>query len=1296
MQRAMDKNSDKFSNQDIDCDKNYSEDVIEYVRQVLDIISWLYAKQEELNQRPSESSLQNAAFTQVLEEYSWQERFISQFCEYCNTIMKCKLDGQDMLSNDDMLADLDRDEIQIQLDNLTVHHEKHKILVHDRLCLLQKILKDRQQTKIERFEEWLSAMELKIASMNNIGPDYETIQKQMKDMNDIGVELEQKQDFLNFMSSIIIFDEVDRESLQIYNRSCESLYERQENMNCRWTEICRFVDDRNAKLKKAESIWKLLALEGHQLLQWLEKVERSLSEVSEAARNIVDVQSEKAFLQKLLYRSDKIDHEIKSKQSFYTCLENRVRDDIEKFDDPCSMLVIELEKKLEDMQDSWNTMMNRKRMLDYTLQALSNPEPVEQAKCMIPLPDPITPTSNTDLRFTASSAMNEYLTHQNSGDHRNKESHNEHLSLSSSSGHEDKESSLHLNGKTFDNSLSSRTRSLLYGNNNQLEHALYDTVMDSQDELSSTSMTTSYPTNNISATDYNLHSSEPSTTIKNNNHYGDEIDSKFSTDDRRDGAHSCRVEEWKHSLESFSNWLKQVETSLGIDSTLDTLEKNNTSYKDQSWSRLDLHRQLVLLNEIENQIISSCQDEFDCLILQGQQIIEDLIPEIGDETEYETNLNKILTDIDTRYAAVKRCINGRKMHIADQDRWNRLLKSLKESCDYLIDQMGRVLPETDIGVDLITLAQQQDLLKHSRIELDENITIQSNIEESKLFFKICDTLQQNQRQSHTSLSLDNIQRQKFTDSALNSCNNDIWLSFKDLRENIESQLDRLTLHFSELSQLIEDRLARLDEVHKEMHCLQHKMQELATSLQVAEILKSNWVPLENLSVEKLSEQLEDLKIFRERISETESIHKVMNSIFEWMTKSDVPLSNQNLKRISELNTIWSLIQVSVEERQKLIEQAFDNQGASAQKFLEQTVADLPSWGRRVATSKVPYFIDHDSNTTKWDHPKFTELLKKMSETKQVVFSAYRTALKLRIIQKGFGIDLMMLEQLKEVIDSSNLSDPANNSSHNNETKSRPFAALGNHDTLIGVEQIISILKAVYERIQSEEKLTLDVPLSIDLTLNWLLNLYDTTRSGFISVLSLKVGLALICCATREEKYIYMYEVVTDQRAGNVDARKLGTLFETCMRIPIYLGEGESFGGAEIIETSIRNCFSMSKFNPSQPNSIDLTDYLNWLKTEPQFIIWLPVLHRILITENMSHDIKCQLCKTKPIVGLRYRCLKCFKFNICQNCFLLGRHIYEHLNPIDHPMQEYNCTTSTGQKVRDFTKIIRNKLKPNHQ
>lgn len=136
---------------------------------------------------------------------------------------------------------------------------------------------------------------------------------------------------------------------------------------------------------------------------------------------------------------------------------------------------------------------------------------------------------------------------------------------------------------------------------------------------------------------------------------------------------------------------------------------------------------------------------------------------------------------------------------------------------------------------------------------------------------------------------------------------------------------------------------------------------------------------------------------------------------------------------------------------------------------------------------MPYFIDHDTNKTRWDHPKFTDLLNSMSEIKRYLFSAYRTALKLRLVQDKLSINLLMLEQLKEIFTLIPEPDPTQQTQSNSKNWN-PVA--DNNDTLVGVEQIIFYLKAIYERVKSDENSALDVPLSVDLTLNWLLNLYD--------------------------------------------------------------------------------------------------------------------------------------------------------------------------------------------------------------
>lgn len=45
------------------------------------------------------------------------------------------------------------------------------------------------------------------------------------------------------------------------------------------------------------------------------------------------------------------------------------------------------------------------------------------------------------------------------------------------------------------------------------------------------------------------------------------------------------------------------------------------------------------------------------------------------------------------------------------------------------------------------------------------------------------------------------------------------------------------------------------------------------------------------------------------------------------------------------------------------------------------------------------FFSHQCEATNWDHPKMIELMSSLSEFNNVRFSAYRTAMKLRAVQK---------------------------------------------------------------------------------------------------------------------------------------------------------------------------------------------------------------------------------------------------------------------------------------------------------
>ena len=49
------------------------------------------------------------------------------------------------------------------------------------------------------------------------------------------------------------------------------------------------------------------------------------------------------------------------------------------------------------------------------------------------------------------------------------------------------------------------------------------------------------------------------------------------------------------------------------------------------------------------------------------------------------------------------------------------------------------------------------------------------------------------------------------------------------------------------------------------------------------------------------------------------------------------------------------------------------------------------------------------------------------------------------------------------------------------------------------------------------------------------------------------------------------------------------------------------------------------------------------------------------------------------VYFRYRCLRCFNFDMCQNCFFSGRKAKHH--KLTHPIQEYCTTVSINTDIQ---------------
>ncbi|XP_023178060.2 dystrophin isoform X14 [Drosophila hydei] len=471
----------------------------------------------------------------------------------------------------------------------------------------------------------------------------------------------------------------------------------------------------------------------------------------------------------------------------------------------------------------------------------------------------------------------------------------------------------------------------------------------------------------------------------------------------------------------------------------------------------------------------------------------------------------------------------------------------------------------------------------------------------------------------------------------------------------------------------------LRDENEKMRQFQKVLEDLTSRVALAEQTQLTWQTPP--SVGEANEQMQQLQRLRDKMTTASALLDDCNEQQSFFTANQVLVPTPCLSKLEDLNTRMKLLHIAMDERQKVLCQAgannaHENGDDGRNTSNSGTIGPLPNlgqsvkppWERATTAANVPYYIDHERETTHWDHPEMIELMKGLADLNEIRFSAYRTAMKLRAVQKRLALDRISMATACESFDRHGLR--------------------AQNDKLIDIPDMTTVLHSLYVTIDK-----IDLTLMLDLAINWILNVYDSQRTGQIRVLSFKVGLVLLCRGHLEEKYRYLFRLVADTER-RADQRRLGLLLHDCIQVPRQLGEVAAFGGSNI-EPSVRSCLeqagiSQEAIDGNQEISIELQHFLGWLQHEPQSLVWLPVLHRLAAAEAAKHQAKCNICKEYPIVGFRYRCLKCFNFDMCQKCFFFGRNAKNH--KLTHPMHEYCTTTTSTEDVRDFTRALKNKFK----
>uniref|UniRef100_A0AAQ5Y115 Dystrobrevin n=1 Tax=Amphiprion ocellaris TaxID=80972 RepID=A0AAQ5Y115_AMPOC len=267
----------------------------------------------------------------------------------------------------------------------------------------------------------------------------------------------------------------------------------------------------------------------------------------------------------------------------------------------------------------------------------------------------------------------------------------------------------------------------------------------------------------------------------------------------------------------------------------------------------------------------------------------------------------------------------------------------------------------------------------------------------------------------------------------------------------------------------------------------------------------------------------------------------------------------------------------------------------------------------------------------------------------ICLSTYRTACKLRFIQKRCNLHLLDIYHVIEAVRDAGLN----------------AVELNAGISVIRLENLVSSLfNQLSKRLPTTH--TINPQESTVLLVEFILAAVDSEPESRLTVLSVKAMLATLCGGKLVDKLRYVFSQVSDS-SGVLVQSKFDSFLREALKLPTAVHEGPSFG---YTHTSARSCFPQHK-------RVMLNMFLDIVADPPQCLVWLPLMHRLANVENVYHPVSCSYCRGNGMTGFRYRCLRCRGYQLCQNCFWRGNASGSHSN--QHQMKEHSSWKSPATK-----------------
>ncbi|XP_033846342.1 dystrobrevin beta-like isoform X1 [Periophthalmus magnuspinnatus] len=267
----------------------------------------------------------------------------------------------------------------------------------------------------------------------------------------------------------------------------------------------------------------------------------------------------------------------------------------------------------------------------------------------------------------------------------------------------------------------------------------------------------------------------------------------------------------------------------------------------------------------------------------------------------------------------------------------------------------------------------------------------------------------------------------------------------------------------------------------------------------------------------------------------------------------------------------------------------------------------------------------------------------------IVLSTYRTACKLRFLQKRCNLHLIDIYHVIEAVRDAGL----------NTVELHAGISVTRLENLVS-----SLFNQLSKRLPTTH--TINPRESTVLLVQLILATVDSDPEGRLTVLSVKALLAVLCGGKLVDKLRYVFSQVSDSH-GVLVLPKFDIFLREVLKLPTAIHEGPSFG---YNHSSARSCFPQQK-------RVMLNMFLDIVSEPPQCLVWLPLMHRMANVEHVYHPVSCSYCRSNGMTGFRYCCLRCRGYQLCQNCFWRGNTSGSHNR--QHQMKEHSSWKSSASK-----------------